>query len=560
MFRVRLSGPEIEPVERFAHLVWEGSLGSPPGHEGDKARPTGTRWSKLLSLEAMEPRLWPDAPGAPPLWHRLLHEGAESDVWTGETVETWSPLGQVSHSSFGELSATTQTIVTMRDRRDGVTDGGVPTFLERSGVQMLRMDDESGPVGAVTFSPFAFIVPIDAGAEEARLELEPDPVVFADLDVRDTELRVLGFGATVEYALVWRLYRGGNSSVVDGITTERGRLFEIGLGLVEGAAYLVGRLAMTVNRNMQRPERDPWFRGRVERAVFDDLELERTTAEDCPELGDVASGTMGTDAIIAIHGTMGCAVPMARSLAVDLDGRGPILRFEHDTWNTIPENADALVAGIQSAGLKRVLFVAHSRGGLVARQAMRDLREAAPDVEARLIAVGTPFAGTPMIGAAESGLLGVRATLGALRLLTGPALDTISRLAGLLIKGRLPVGLRDMHPRETYLKAFRGSSTTGISAVAGTVDPNGPRESYGIAVALQRGGTRGIFHDADTNAAILNDYIVPTASASHRIPADRTLEVECDHFSYFSHPEVRAWLAAYPWHTSTKAARERLEW
>lgn len=560
MFRVRMAGPEIDPVERVAQLVWEGSLGEPPGGDAGKVRPSGSRWSDLPSLVAMERQLWPDAHGAPGLWQRLLREGAASDVWTGDTVETWSPLGRVSYSSFGALSAFTQTVLASLELRSAPSGGAALSFLVRSSVQMLRMDDDSGSIGAVTFSPFAFIVPIDAGVEEAQLELRDDPVVFADLEVRHDELRALGIDERVEHVLVWRLYRGSNSSVVDGVTTERNRRYPIGLDLIEGAAYLVGRLAMTVNRTMRRPERDPWFRGRVERANLDDLGLERRTAEECPEVGDVAPGSVGSDAIIAIHGTMASAIPLARSLAVDLDGRGPILRFEHDTWNSITANAKALSTAVQSAELKRVLFVAHSRGGLVGRQAIGYLRDDAPDVEARLIAVGTPFAGTPLIGAAESGLLGMHAALGALRLLTGPALDAVSRLAGLLVKGRLPEGIRDMHEEASYLDAFAGSSTADITAIAGATDPNGPAESYGVAGVVKLGGIRGIFRDAATKETRRNDYVVPTASALHRIPADHALEVECDHFTYFSHPEVRARLAADPWRAVRAAGEERLRW
>lgn len=115
-----------------------------------------------------------------------------------------------------------------------------------------------------------------------------------------------------------------------------------------------------------------------------------------------------------------------------------------------------------------------------------------------------------------------------------------------------------MHPSETYLKGFSGSSTADISAVAGRMDPNGRAESYGIA--LRVGGTGGVFRDPATGAPALNDHVVPTASASHRIPDDRTLEVECDHFSYFSHPEVRSWLAADPWRAMSQPDAERLRW
>jgi hypothetical protein len=552
MFRVRLSGSDIAPTERRAHLVWEGSLGNPPGPDGGKSRPEGTRWSDLPELASMEREVWPDAPGSPRLWRRLLEEGAASDVWTGETPETWSPLGKASYSSFGALAASTRTALAMAGRRRGGRDGAVPSFLERSGVQILELASDSETLGALTFTPFAFLVPIDHGAEQARLSLIDDPVVHGDLEVRDAELRGLGLEEPVESVLVWRLYRGGNSSTTESISTGRGGTFRIPLGVVEGAAYLVGRLAMTVNRRMRRPERDPWFEGRLDRAVFDDLKLKRATAEECPDVGDLSgSSGMGPDAIVAVHGTMGCAVPLARALAVDLAGRAPILRFEHDTWHPIGDNARELAAAVQEAGLERVLFVAHSRGGLVARHAMGVLRDEAPDIETRLIAVGTPFAGTPLIGAAESGLLGMHTALGALRLLTGPVLDAVSRLTGLLLKGRLPAGIREMHPNEAYLGAFAGSSTDGISAIAGRADPNGAAESYGIAIALRRGALRGVFRDEATGNTILNDYVVPTASASSRIAADRTLEVECDHFSFFNHPEVRAYLAADDWRASS---------
>ncbi|MFC9919657.1 esterase/lipase family protein [Agromyces binzhouensis] len=398
----------------------------------------------------------------------------------------------------------------------------------------------------MTITPFAFIVPIDPGAVEAVLETDSgtdtEESIRTDTALRARELRGLLQDEPIESVILWRLYRGSNSSAVDGLCAARDGVYRIGLGVVEGAAYLVGRLAMTVNRRMRRPERDPWMHGRLDRAIFDDLMLKRKTAEECPELRHLPPGGVGPAAIIAVHGTMACGIPLARSLAVDMAGSGPILRFEHDTWNAIPENARDLADGIQAAGLRKVLLVAHSRGGLVCRQAMGYLRDADPEIDVRLVAVGTPFAGTPMIGAAESGLLGMRVALGALRLLTGPVLDGVSRLAGVLIKGHLPRGLRDMHPDETYLKAFAGTSTSEILAVAGHVDPNGPHDSYGVATAAASGSAGGIFLDPATGAELLNDYVVPTESASHRIPTERTLRVECDHFSFFSHPEVRVLL------------------
>lgn len=59
---------------------------------------------------------------------------------------------------------------------------------------------------------------------------------------------------------------------------------------------------------------------------------------------------------------------------------------------TLTHLADALVSAIQSKHLSRPIVVGHSKGGLVAKWAMRE----DPELLAGLIAVGTPFFGAPI--------------------------------------------------------------------------------------------------------------------------------------------------------------------
>ncbi len=558
MFRVVTRTADGAVRERLSHLVWEGSLGPSQAGGGEKRRPGGTPWSELpvLADASAAAHLWPDAEHVPSLWERLVREGVDSDVWTGGTPEEWSPLGQSSHSSFGALWA------------DAVTANGIsasrgydpsPVFFEeRAGVQMLALIDEQHLVGALSITPFAFIVPLDPGTVDVELELLHDTVIEDDLEVRRTELRQMGIAQPPELALMWRLYRGTNSSAVDGQEPAPERTFRIVPGLIAAGAYLVGRLVVTVNGHVQRDARDPFFRGRIAQAELADLKIGRRTVEECPELEIAArSSGVGPAAIIAVHGTMACAIPLARELGAIFAGRGPILRFEHDTWNGIHVNAAALSRDIRSAGLQSVLFVAHSRGGLVARQAIGNLRDESPEITCRLIAAGTPFAGTPIVGAVESGLLGVRAALGVIRVLTGSALDTVSRLLGMLVKGRLPLGIAQMHPAEGYLSAFAGTRLP-IAAIAGYVDPNGPNESWGAAA--NRGLGEGVFRDPGTGRPTRHDYVVPTDSAAARVAPDDVLEVECDHSSYFVHPVVRSHLAADPWNPPTDPAAETRTW
>src|SRR5205807_1790437 len=124
---------------------------------------------------------------------------------------------------------------------------------------------------------------------------------------------------------------------------------------------------------------------------------------------------------------------------------------EHDTWLPIQDNAQELADHLAGLEVERAVLIGHSRGGLVSRQAAEIAQAQHPDIRIRCVTLGTPFKGTPYAGAARTALLGVRALLGGLRLPSGAiAVDTPTRLAGLLLRGDVPVGIAAMDVGADY--------------------------------------------------------------------------------------------------------------
>lgn len=76
----------------------------------------------------------------------------------------------------------------------------------------------------------------------------------------------------------------------------------------------------------------------------------------------------------------------------------PVRRFEHDTVATVLNNADELTQSITTAiRVDRLLLVAHSRGGLVARTVVDELIRDGYPAAISLYTFGTPHAGTPLV-------------------------------------------------------------------------------------------------------------------------------------------------------------------
>ena len=458
---------------------------------------------------------------APGLVERALREARQSDLFAGTDPEHWSPLaGNPDFAALGRLQSNVERSMRFLSgtaeaagpgyavRIDPGTNNGWFTYHLNDGFEAQDWSAD------VALSPDAFIAVVPPDLNEITLAYEP----------RDLMREPLGFspalGTDAEWGVVWRSYVGEGTDVVDGaLRTSRTNGFfgRIVLPARRGAAILVGRIMLIVSRGALRQRTDPTSRQRL--AEY--MSADPTTTSQCPDVSDAGRHE---SPVIAVHGTMSCAIPIAATLRELLPQPASVLRFEHDTWGSVVQNAQDLTeALVGRVGARSAILVAHSRGGLVARHAAHLLQGRGVDV--RMISLGTPYRGTPMIGAAEAGRLGVQATLGVLRWVGGPLIDVATRLAGLALPRTLPLGIAVMQENSDYLLLAESAlGALDITAVGGSLDPGSDSWSFADDTLCQ------VFTQEP------NDRVVAQASA---LAVGDPHRVACDHFSYLLDSDVR---------------------
>lgn len=474
------------------------------------------------------------------LWEHVVRDAEMSDMYLGRTPETWSPLGTTDLASAGRLSADLDLAKAMaREMEDDplepeITPHTEVEFGEHGGVPILGVRENDRVRAAAALGAFSIVIEIPAGSSGLELESYPVPAVENDLEIRTAWLEAYAGTLNVRRLLVWRLYRGRGSSVVDGVTQARDGRIHVQYPAVEHNAFLVARVALSAGR--MRTRNDPFRRVRMAMAEQDGgLEIVRRIPRIEHAWPDAAP------AVVAVHGTMSTAIPMAGELETLLPQQR-VLRFEHDTWHSIIENSDLLAQQIWRLGAQRVALVAHSRGGLVARRAAEILAVRGRS-DVCVVALGTPFAGTELVVQARGGLLGARVALGALRVLTGGMLDPISRLASLLF-GKLPPGLDEMSPDSPFQTGYPGPrADSDLFAIAGDVDAEGAGEVAGLALSALHGIARAGYGRRGARG----DLVVSVDSATAGVTPDRTLVAQSDHFSYLQQADVRQFIQDASW-------------
>ncbi|MDQ0728286.1 pimeloyl-ACP methyl ester carboxylesterase [Microbacterium sp. W4I20] len=473
------------------------------------------------------------------LLRRALSDAYDSDVVLGETVQTTSPLGELFNpEGIGMWKGNIDAGWALAFGPENVPSGFRLEAMRRG---IVRWSLEG--FGAAAFLRHAFIVPVREGGRAVEIEEVETEELLVDRAAIIDQLRPFGV-AGLRPTLLLRVYEGSNTRVTDLTLIQRaGRWLLPRKALVRGAV-LVGRVCWTVGAESQALA-DPTAEWRLSRATLRSLPWRAAT--EAPELGALEPGTLGPDThlLVAVHGTMACAIPMAREIErIRGRNRGFLTRFEHDTWLPVLTNARSLSAAIAAVGVKRVTLVAHSRGGLVALLAMGLLRRETPDIRADLLALGTPFGGTPVITSAAGGLLGALTLIGSLETFSGMGFDLVTRLSGFVIRGQLPAGLRDMSETDSaallLIREFFTSENLDVRAFGGRMAPDAPTDSF--AVKMISGFTDRSFRGADGQTQSDNDYVVPTISAL-RYTAEQEV-IESDHFSYLTKSEVVAALKA----------------
>jgi (2Fe-2S) ferredoxin len=323
-------------------------------------------------------------------------------------------------------------------------DGVVAAIdLPSSAVGLLYIPNDGQP-GCMAWHEHAFaVVRIPGGLDRVLVVYGESHDARVDRAAADAFVRSHAMAGeppsdhVMETSIEWFGFFGDNtiaSSGSDGVPSpgRTGTTVEIETGGLPGVLAL--RAWQWLGSPLRRPRHDPLFQARLANQL---RHLNGSPAT--PEVGDVAVWPSPT--AVWIHGTVSCGLASDRYL----DGLLPppnqaLLRYEHDTFLSIEKNVEDLARIISErapAKLEQLLLVGHSRGGLVARGTANKLATRLPDFPVRVLTLGTPHLGTPIVNTAHR----------ALRALVGITTFGISQLpdpASMLLKyvlryARLPV-------------------------------------------------------------------------------------------------------------------------
>lgn len=216
--------------------------------------------------------------------------------------------------------------------------------------------------------------------------------------------------------------------------------------------------------------------------------------------------------------------------------RYPTYRYEHDTFVGLAENArelDELITHcfpVEDGVGRRIVLIAHSRGGLVARWARHRLTRSSMVRVVDIVTLGTPHHGTPIVSDGLeriARLMGVVETARALLRMdtlvdaSGVAIEDPISLAGAYLyqAAGLPPGIRAMAPKsDTLLALDEMDRASDYTALGGDCRLAGALPGFLAGLAI------GLFDEA-------NDFVVATASST---AGPRSDVVDCSHSAYFA--------------------------
>jgi pimeloyl-ACP methyl ester carboxylesterase len=344
----------------------------------------------------------------------------------------------------------------------------------------------------------------------------------------------------------WRLYAGTNTEVVEGEAPLRPhgrRRWRAAIRLPAGiAGVLMGKVVRRLG-----PIRTVHDRDDSQSSRLDAWESHHpVVAAHFPQLG----ATRNEESVLGVfvHGTRSCGVPALQELAHHL--ATPFVRYEHDTFRPVVENARELSDLVaQHVRAKHLLLVGHSWGGLVARLAAAYLRQAGTLPVVDVWTFGTPHHGTPLVsrglefaGIGPLGFWRKLALLSKLDVATdeegNPIEDAVSATLSILLRSaRLPPGIAIMAPGSEALAMIQNDwNTVTQRAVGGAANRDDPRGGYSVFL---RRMTSEIF------AGQPNDFIVGQSSSTGST-GPIVLAAPCSHSGYFRDSSVRQMLASAP--------------
>jgi len=363
--------------------------------------------------------------------------------------------------------------------------------------------------------------------------------VLEDLWARDIEAKALRAVVVVPNEI------GGDAEIVtnDAVLVLQPGSLKIDLGW--NAAYLASKWIVGL-----------WIRrGRVPSQIADDIvrRLRDRGLNDTrlPTTHEASREhvTQSCGVIIFLHGLMSTDVglfdPFVDTLLADsvFQLHYRLLAFPHDTFASIASNAAVLLGHIDYLFANNtetpLTFVCHSRGGLLARKVATDLYRTNFKRWKRQLAgavtFGTPHLGTPL-AEFPSTLLG--AGLAAMRTADPAGFMGASDVLALVAayRGSIP-GIDDLKPLTAISRNPGGFSFLEHLRKAEIMsgDRHGCRMPI-LAIGGQASDGTGVGWASNRIfRGVPNDYAVEmSSSAPERITAISPVEVESDHFSYFT--------------------------
>ncbi|MGW0659595.1 DUF7379 domain-containing protein [Streptodolium elevatio] len=267
--------------------------------------------------------------------------------------------------------------------------------------------------------------------------------------------------------------------------------------------------------------------------------------------------------LLLVHGTFSTShggfgeLDTATVAALHAAYGGRVIAFDHPTVSvSVEANIDALHRMTLAPGPLDVDIVAHSRGGLVARELVR--RQGAPDAKyrvRRVVFAATPNRGTPLADP-EHVVKFIDRQTNLLTLLPGPAEIVGDTLAGLMtavqILGHAALtdldGLCAMCPGSPVLEALAASDCGGTEfyGIHADFEP-----ADGLALKLRAGDLLmdSVFPEANdlvvpTHGVCLRDMPAGASASGFPIPDERALHFTADravwHSSLFGESQTRA--------------------
>jgi hypothetical protein len=410
--------------------------------------------------------------------------------------------------------------------------GGRVEFLDGALMLFVGSADKPPTVRPATVAwhdRTTVIIPIDG---DSTVEVRYEPDLSDEMTVGRMKYQFGKPEHELETIFDWRGYFGEDSAIIDGWRMMR----RSGNGFVASirgtTGFVVGNVLRRLSEKQPVFDTDPTMMPRLERM---ERSYERI-AKMIPRLR-LGKAITAPSATVFVHGTVSCGLASLKDLYAGPADQclEPTFRYEHDTFKPLHENGADLATKIEeSLRVKRLTLVGHSRGGLVARYARRQLRKLGYAAEVQMLTVGTPHRGTPIVQLAGRALnmfmkLGEE-VLGAL-----PVTSSLAKAYGILwdVPG-LPQGIAAMDENSDAIAGLDVWDVPDrVHSWGSNFDIMSSPGGFGVDID-------GILMGYLSNRA--HDLVVPLESTLGFGTASAPLN--CSHSRYFEEPAIKLALQA----------------